>query len=307
MADGDAPAVTSISSSYTDNMAGGAQVQLTGTGFTGATAVLVSDRAAPAFTVDSDTQITFTLPDYSDYSHGSDFYVLVTTNNGTSERNYDARIQYGTAAPSDPAAQPTGPAPTVTALSHNYTDRMDGFYTVQATGTGFTGATAVLVSDRAAPAFTVDSDTQITFTLPDYSDYSHGSDFYVLVTTNNGTSERNYDARIQYGTAAPSDPAAQPTGPAPTVTALSHNYTDRMDGFYTVQATGTGFTGATAVLVSDRAAPAFTVDSDTQITFTLPDYSDYSHGSDFYVLVTTNNGTSERNYDARIQYGTAAP
>lgn len=99
MADGDAPAVTSISSSYTDNMSGGDQVIVTGTGFTGATAVLVGDRSAPTITVDSDTQITFTLPDYSDYSHGSDFYVLVTTNNGTSERNGDATIKYGTAAP----------------------------------------------------------------------------------------------------------------------------------------------------------------------------------------------------------------
>jgi hypothetical protein len=98
MADGEAPVVTSISSTYTDTMAGGTQVRLTGTGFTDATAVMLNDRAAPTFNVDSDTQITFTLPDYSDYSHGSDFYVLVTTPNGTSERNHDAHVQYGTAA-----------------------------------------------------------------------------------------------------------------------------------------------------------------------------------------------------------------
>ena len=95
----DAPTVTSVSNTYTDNMAGGSQVQVTGSGFTDATAVMLNDRAAPAFNVDSDTQITFTLPDYSDYSHGSDFYVLVTTPNGTSDRNGDVHVQYGTAAP----------------------------------------------------------------------------------------------------------------------------------------------------------------------------------------------------------------
>jgi hypothetical protein len=268
---------------------------------------MLSERAAPSFNVDSDTQITFTLPDYSDYSHGSDFYVLVTNADGTSERNFDVRVKYGTAATPDPSPQPTGPAPTTTSISASYTDRMDGYYSVQVTGTGFTGATAVVVGERNAPTINVDSDTQITFTLPDYSDYSHGSDFYVLVTTPNGTSERNFDVRIKYGTAATPDPAPQPTGPAPTTTGISHTYTDRMDGYYSVQVTGTGFTGATAVVVGERAAPTINVDSETQITFTLPDYSDYSHGSDFYVLVTTPNGTSERNFDVRIKYGTASP
>ena len=95
----DVPVVTSISAMYTDNRAGGSQVQLTSTGLRDATAVMLGQRAAPTLNVDSDTQITFTLPGYCDDSHGSDFYVLVTTPDGTSERNYDVRVQYGTAAP----------------------------------------------------------------------------------------------------------------------------------------------------------------------------------------------------------------
>ena len=63
----------------------------------------------------------------------------------------------------------------------------------------------------------------------------------------------------------------------------------------------------TAVMLGERAAPTLNVDSDTQITFALPDYSDDSHGSDLDVLVTTRNGISERNHDVRVQYGTAAP
>ncbi len=199
----DAPVVTGMSTTYIDNMAGGEQVVLTGTGFTGATAVNVDERSVPTMSVDSDTQITFTVPSFTDFTASSKFFVTVTTDGGTSERTGDATIQYGT-APADPTPSgPTGDPPTVTGLSHDYTDRMDGFYQVQVTGTGFTGATAVHVDERAASAMNVDSDTQISFTLPDFTDFTASSKFFVTVTTNNGTSERTGDATIQYGTVPP--------------------------------------------------------------------------------------------------------
>jgi IPT/TIG domain len=55
-----------------------------------------------------------------------------------------------------------------------------------------------------------------------------------------------------------------------------------------VTLTGTGFTGATAVIVGGKAVTSYTVVSSTEITAVTPALAAGSHG----FAVTTPNGTS---------------
>jgi hypothetical protein len=126
-----------------------------------------------------------------------------------------------------------------------------GATTVTITGSGFTGATAVMFGSVAAADFTVDSDTQITATSP--AQPAGTGD--VTVTGPNGGSppvpadQFTYAPTVVTGVAPPDGPPA---------------------GATTVTITGSGFTGATAVMFGSVAAADFTVDSDTQITATSP-------------------------------------
>ncbi|WP_239696736.1 MULTISPECIES: IPT/TIG domain-containing protein, partial [unclassified Streptomyces] len=117
---------------------------VTGTGFTGATAVRFGATQAPSFTVISDTQITATTP----LGTGT-VQVTVTTPIGTS--NQFVTYTYVTT-----------PAPVLSSVSP-VSGPSAGGTTVTLTGTGFTGATAVRFG--ATPAsFVVNSATQITAT-----------------------------------------------------------------------------------------------------------------------------------------------
>ncbi|MGI8801347.1 MAG: IPT/TIG domain-containing protein [Solirubrobacteraceae bacterium] len=141
-----APTVTGLSPSSGPE-AGGTPVTITGTGFTGATAVGFGSAPATAFTVDSPTQITATAPPGS-----GTVDVTVTTPGGKSPT-----------APADLYAYI--PRPTVTGL-HPPSGPESGGTAVTITGTGFTGATAVDFGSATATVFTVDSPTQITAAAP---------------------------------------------------------------------------------------------------------------------------------------------
>jgi uncharacterized repeat protein (TIGR03803 family) len=119
----------------------GVSVQILGQGFTGATAV--SFNGIPAsFTVKSDTYLTATVP--SGAANGS---VTVTEPSGTLTSNKIFRV-----VPWISSFSPTtGPAGT----------------TVVITGTSFTGATVLSFTCGKKATFTVDSDTQITATVPE--------------------------------------------------------------------------------------------------------------------------------------------
>ncbi len=122
---------------------GGTVVTITGTNFTGATAVAFGATAASGFTVNSSTQITATV------GAGTVTGLISVTNavgTGTSATNFVV-----------PAA------PTVTNFSP--TSGAVGA-SVVVTGTGFTGATSVTFNGTSAPTYTVDSDTQISVTVP---------------------------------------------------------------------------------------------------------------------------------------------
>src|SRR6516164_8872744 len=86
---GSAPTVTNVNPN-TGPTSGGSSVTITGTNFSGATAVRFGSNAAGSFTVDSATQITATLP-----AGVGTVDVTVTNENGTSATSSGDRFTYG--------------------------------------------------------------------------------------------------------------------------------------------------------------------------------------------------------------------
>jgi hypothetical protein len=247
------PTVSGISPA-TGPVAGGSSVTITGTGFTGTTAVQFGTTDAPGFTVDSDTQITVPSPE----SAGGVVDITVTNPGGTSTTSSADQFTY------------IYPVPTVSGISPA-TGPVAGGTSVTITGTGFTGTTAVQFGTADAPGFTVDSDTQITVPSPE----SAGGVVDVTVTNPGGTSATSSADQFTY------------YYPVPTVSGISPA-TGPVIGGTTVTITGTGFVGTTAVHFGATDAPGFTVDSDTQITLPSPAGS----AGTVDITVTNPGGTS---------------
>lgn len=169
----------------------GTSVTITGTNFTGATAVKFNSAAAASFTVDSATQITATVA--SGTTTGK---ITVTTaaGSGLSANNFTV-----TGVPTISSFSPaSGPVGTV----------------VVVTGTNFTGATAVAFNGKAASSFTVNSATQITATVA--SGTTTGK---ITVTTPGGTATSANSFTV---TAPPTissfNPGSGPVGTAVIIT-----------------------------------------------------------------------------------------
>jgi IPT/TIG domain len=216
------------------SVAGGTIVIITGTGFTGATAVNFGPINAATYTVNSDTQITATSP-----SGVGVVDVTVTTPVG------------GTSAAASADQFTYVAAPTVTGLSPTSGPAIGGT-SVIITGMDFTGATAVNFGATNATAITVNSPTQITATAP----------------TGTGIVDVTVTVPVG-GTSAILAPDQFTYIAAPTVTSLSPT-AGPVSGGTIVTITGTGFTGATAVTFGATNSTVFTINSDTQITATAP-------------------------------------
>jgi hypothetical protein len=160
---------------------GGTTVTITGTGFSGATAVHFGAIPAAHFTVDSPEQITATTP-----PHGSATVdIRVTTPGGTSVAD----------GPAGPANDFTFLAiPEVTALSPTW-GPPEGGTVVTITGANFTGATAVQFGGTDATTFTVVSDTEITATSPAHE----AGPFPITVTGPEGVSLPVDEALFRFG------------------------------------------------------------------------------------------------------------
>ncbi|MFZ3005439.1 MAG: IPT/TIG domain-containing protein [Phenylobacterium sp.] len=212
--------------------AGGASVVLTGTNFTGVTAVKFGATNATSFTVDSATQITAVSP----AGAAGTVAMSVTAAGGTgSQASAYTYIQ----------------SPAVLAVSPS-SGPLAGGTTVILTGANLTGATAVKFGATDATSFTVDSATQITAVSP----AGAAGSVNVIATTPGGTSLAGPGNVFTY-LAAPTITAANPSaGP--------------VSGGTSVVLTGTNLTGATAVKFGGVDATSFTVNSATQITATTP-------------------------------------
>ena len=235
------PTVTGISPNL-GPVAGGTTITITGTGFTGATAVnFVQDTVAgttqtPAtsFTVDSDTQITAIAPAAPGGTAGfADILVIVPAGSIVSTAEYTWEG-----------------LPVVRALLP-FTGSTVGGNRVSIFGTGFTGATAVMFGSTPAASFSVATGGEIFAVAPAHAP----GRVSVSVTTPGGTS--TVVAQYTY------------VAPKPTVTGVSPNSGPTAGGT-TVAITGTGFTGASQVSFGSAPAANFTVNSDTSITATAP-------------------------------------
>ena len=231
----EAPTVTAVSPK-SGPTAGGTTVVITGTGFTGATAVTFGATASTSFTVNTATQITATSPAHAPGTVD----VRVTTAGGTSATS--ATDQYTYIA-----------APMVTAVSPSSGPTAGGT-TVVITGANFSAATAVTFGGTPAIGYTIDANTQITATSPAGS----AGTVDVRVTTPGGTSATSQASQYNYLA-------------APTVS----DVLPRIGQVDTqVQITGTGFTNARVVRFGSAVATAYTIISDTQISATAPANAD---------------------------------
>ncbi|MGA8863485.1 MAG: IPT/TIG domain-containing protein [Gallionella sp.] len=140
-----APTVTAISPT-SGPAAGGTSVTITGTNFTGATAVTIGGAAATSVVVVSATSITAVTPAGTAGAQN----VAVTTPGGTAT---GINLYTYIAAPTVTAISPTS-GPTT------------GGTSVTITGTSFTGATAVTIGGAAATSVVVVSATSITAVTP---------------------------------------------------------------------------------------------------------------------------------------------
>ncbi|HVB11206.1 MAG TPA: IPT/TIG domain-containing protein, partial [Bacillota bacterium] len=234
------PAVTAITP-VNGPVSGGTSVTISGSGFTGATAVRFGSVAVP-YLVDSDGTIVATSPAGS----AGTVDVIVAGPDGSSAVTPADRFTFGT-------------PPTVTGVSPG-AGQAAGGGSVAITGTGFTTATAVRFGSMAA-AFTVASDSRITATVP-----AGAGTVDVTVTTVCGNATASNATSCGTSPVTAADRYAYL--PLPVVSALAPS-SGPAGGGTLVTIAGTGFATATGVSFGNVSA-TFSVVSDTQITATAP-------------------------------------
>jgi len=188
---------------------GGGVVHLTGSGFTGVTAVRFGSVPA-SFTLIDNRHLDVVAPGRLDVALVN---VFVETPRGTTVAAPRSWFQYQTV-----------PAPTVSSLSPRQS-KVAGGDTIHVYGTNFTGATSVRFGPFEATTFTVLADWRLTAVVPP----STGPLLVnVFVTTPAGTSEADgWSAYFSYKS-------------GPTVTGLSPS-SGVLAGGTSVTITGTGF------------------------------------------------------------------
>ena len=158
----------------------GTQVIITGTGFqdapSPASAVTFNGTAATTFTVNSNTQITATVP-----AGATSGPIAVTDSEGTATSTTSFNVSTGSGPCISSFTPTSGNVGTVVTI----------------TGGSFTGATSVTFGGVAATTFTVDSPTQISATVP-----SNAVTGPIAVTTGSGTTTSTTNFTV---TGAPTD------------------------------------------------------------------------------------------------------
>jgi hypothetical protein len=256
------PTVTSISPAV-GAAAGGDSVTITGTGFTGATAVHFGSIAATNVVVNgAGTQITCTSP----ANIVGTVDVTVVAPGGTSAISAADRFTYVAA----PAV--TGISPTVGPATGGTTVTITGTNLANAMAVKFGNVSAMIVANRG---------TQIVVISP----ANLAGTMDVTVLTVGGMSATSVADRFTYSAQAPTVAGISPTSGSTA-------------GGTQVTITGTGFTGATIVTFGAQAAPSFTIVSDTQITATSP----AGAAGTVNVTVTTPGGTSATPSAAQFTY-----
>ena len=204
----------------------GTVVTITGKGFLAATAVDIGGIPAASYSVVSSTEITAVVSPY-------DLTGQITVSNPVGSATSSGTFTFQAVPPPTITgfAPPSGPVGTV----------------VTVTGTGYSSTKAVTFSGNGQ-AFSVQSDTQLTFTM---GAGTPSGPFTVTTAAGSATSATSFTV-----TASPPptigsfNPASGPIGTPVTIT-------------------GTGLKTATIVAFNGTAA-TFTIQSDTQLTATVP-------------------------------------
>ncbi|MHB8571519.1 MAG: IPT/TIG domain-containing protein [Candidatus Dormibacteria bacterium] len=249
-----APVLTSISPA-SGPVAGGVTVNLTGSGFTGATTAQFGTVLGTSLVVNNDGSATVVSPALA----AGTYQLTITTAGGSSG---GATFSVGQPAVTGvfPAA---GPANTAT--------------TVTISGSGFTGATAVTFGSSVVTNPTVNNDGSITVTSPSLPQQTVD----VTVTTAAGTSATNANDKFTFGPPyiAQFSPLGGPSAGGTVVTITG-------TGFAGV--TAVLFGNGTAAQASAAATNVSVNSAGTSITATTPSYVPGSA----LITVITNGGTA---------------
>lgn len=246
---------------------GGTSVTITGTNFTGATAVKFGNVAATSFTVNSATKITAVAPAVP---QSAEVAVTVTTPNGISMASVASTYTYTSAVPDIVSIDPTS-------------GHITGGAVVTITGTGFLGTTGVTFDGKPSIPYEVVSDTVIKATVP----VTTKAATVPLKVTKPG----NVFDTINFDYVVPPPPVIATITPA----------SGPLAGGNIVTVTGQYLRGATAVDFDGRAGTSVIVVSDTELTVKVP------MGAldvDVPVQVTTPGGTSTITPEAQYHYQT---
>ena len=260
-----APTITNIAPNSGSTAGGLPAVIITGTDFTGATAVTFGGTGATAFTVNSATQITATAPAHS----AGAVNVVVTTPGGTATRTYTY------VAP-----------PSVTGITPATGNRGWPVSITNLAGSGFqSGATVKLTksgnSDIVATVVTITS-TQITCTF-NLAGAAPGA-WNVVVTNSDlqsGTLVNGFTVNSPIPVLSTRNPTTGTRGWPVTITSI----------------TGTGFQPGATVLIrrsgySDVVATGVNVASPTSINAGTLNLLGVTAGSWYYVVINTDGQAS---------------
>lgn len=204
----------------------GSVVLLGGSNLTNATNVQFNGVSAAGYTVNSSSQIAAVVP-----AGAATGKISVTTIAGTGISTANFTIT-------------SAPAPTISNLSPGSALRGA---TVVVTGTNFTGVTSVKLGTVAVTSYTVNSPTQVTFTVPASAVSGR---LYVTAAGGMAQSPGSFSVII-----APSISSFTPaSGRVGTI----------------VSVYGTNFTGATSVTFGTTTTTSFTLVSPTRINVSVP-------------------------------------
>lgn len=245
-----APFISNVLPSSGD-AGGGETVVLSGSGFTGATAVTMGGRAVSGFSVDNDGQVTLTTPP------GVVGTVDVTVTSASGSDTAVGGFTYTSFLS----------APLITGASPSSGTTLGGTR-VTLTGYGFSFADGVNFGTQPAASYTIVSDAEIIAVTPATS----ASLVDIEITSGGGATDLT--SFFTFDAAAPS---LASIAPASGSTA----------GGTMVTITGANFAGPATVSFGGVAATSVTVVSATEITATAPAHSQGAVD----VAVTTSVGT----------------
>lgn len=260
-----APVVTGISPSM-GPVSGGTVVTISGSAFTGASAVYFGAQAATSYTINSDSSITATAPAET----AGTVDITVKNSGGTSLNGTADQFTFVS------QAIVSAVSPAVGATS--------GGKTVTISGSNFKNANSVKFGALAAMSYTINSDSSITATAP----AAAAGTVDICVCNMAGNSVAVMADHFTYVV-------------APTVTGVSPA-SGPVSGGTSATISGTSFIGVTAVTFGTLAATSFTVNNNGSITAVAPaQLAGY-----YDIMVTGPAGTSPVVPSDRYTYLAAA-